>query len=360
MAPAKPRRTLRSIQFLRALAALGVVYYHAVDAGGNFALPSTGAWGVDVFFVISGFIIGTVTVQNRSRFLRRRIFRVVPLYWIATVGWAAAVLLFPWRANSTEVTLPGLVKSLLFIPYQMPQRDGPILQLGWTLEYEMFFYLVVAVLLWLLRDARKALIAAIVLLGLVVASGFLVPAAGFIGAFYQSTLLLEFLAGVLLSFAYRRIAPDPDAPPPPGARGARAAVYAASGALLVAALVVLVLQDLSLMPLIGEDRALSYGVPAVAVVAAALGLEPLIRDGRATRAVLRIGDASYAMYLFHPFVAVLLSQVILGGVIAAAGVPLRIALLLVTLAAVILVSIGIDRLVDAPIQRGLKRAFLRR
>ncbi|QBE49962.1 acyltransferase family protein [Leucobacter triazinivorans] len=350
-----PRRTVRSIQFLRALAALGVVYYHAVDAGGVFALPSTGAWGVDVFFVISGFIIGTVTVQNSAHFFRRRVFRVVPLYWIATLAWAAAVLLVPWREGSTEVDLPGLLKSFFFIPYQMPLREGPILQLGWTLNYEMFFYLVVAVMLVLLRTARPALWGAVLLLGALVVSGFIWPASEPSLAFYQSTLLLEFLSGVLLSFVYRRFGQA-------GRQSAGAAVRAigsgAGAAAALAALVVLVLQDLGVIPRLGELRAVYYGLPAVVLVAAALWLEPLIRDGRLTRALLAIGDASYAMYLFHPFVTVALSQVILGGVIATAGVPLRIVLLIMTLAAVILSSIAIDRWVDRPIQRGLKRGFL--
>ncbi|WP_449281448.1 acyltransferase family protein [Leucobacter sp.] len=351
-----PRRTVRSIQFLRALAALGVVYYHAVDAGGVFALPSTGAWGVDVFFVISGFIIGTVTVQNSTHFFRRRVFRVVPLYWIATLAWAAAVLLMPWRANSTEVDLPGLLKSLFFVPYQMPLREGPILQLGWTLNYEMFFYLAVAAMLWTLRGARRALWAAVVLLGALVVSGFVWPASDPSLAFYQSTLLLEFLSGVLLSFVYRRFAGAGlrRAAPP-----VRAAVSGLGVAASLAALLVLVLQDLWVIPRLGELRAVYYGVPAVVLVAAALLLEPLIRDGRLTRAMLEIGDASYAMYLFHPFVTVALSQVVLGGVIAVAGVPLRIVLLIVTLGAVILSSIAIDRWVDRPIQRALKRGLLR-
>lgn len=346
-----PRPTVRSIQFLRALAALGVVYYHAVDAGGVFALPSTGAWGVDVFFVISGFIIGMVTVQNSTRFFRRRVFRVVPLYWIATLAWAAAVLLMPWRSNSTEVDLPGLLKSLLFVPYQMPLRDGPILQLGWTLNYEMFFYVVVAAMLWVLRDSRRALRAALLLLGAFVITGFLWPAVDPSLAFYQSTLLLEFLAGVLISFGYRRFAPRLE-------RAPSAVIYAIAGIALVAALTALVLQDLRVIPRFGELRAVYYGAAAVVTVAAALCLEPLIRDGRLTRGLLEIGDASYAMYLFHPFVTVLLSQVILGGVIAAAGVPLRIVLLIGTLGVVVLSSIAIDRWVDRPIQRRLRRGLL--
>lgn len=361
-----PRPTLRGVQFLRALAAVAVVYYHAVDAGGIFGLPSTGSWGVDVFFVISGFIIGTITVKNSSHFFRRRVFRVVPLYWIATFAWIAAMMLMPGRVHSTQVDLPGLLKSLFFIPYQMPLRDGPILQLGWTLNYEMFFYTVVAIMLLLLRrNARRALVGTIIVIGAFAASGFLFPSSSYLLSFYQNPLLLEFLVGVLLAFLYRRwlrprggmLGADPLAQ-----RGSAAhtALNAIAGLLAIAALVWLVVHDVQFGPRYDEFRALAYGVPSVVLVAVALVLEPLIRDGRLTRALLAAGDGSYAIYLFHQFVLVAISQVLLGSVIASAGVPLRIALLLVTILAVILVSIGVDRWIDRPIQRLLKHALPRR
>lgn len=361
-----PRPTLRGIQFLRAFAAVAVVYYHSVDVGGVFGFPSTGAWGVDVFFVISGFIIGTITVKDSSHFFRRRVFRVVPLYWIATFAWITATLMVPERVNTTYVDALGLFKSLFFIPYQMPLRDGPILYLGWTLNYEMFFYVVVAVMLVLLRrNARRALFGTVIVIGAFAASGFLFPSSNFVLSYYQNPLLLEFLGGVLLAFVYRRwlrarggaLGADPLARKSPAAH---AALYAIAGLLAIAALVWLVVHDLHFGPRYDGYRVLAYGVPSVVLVAASLALEPLIRDGRVTRALIAAGDGSYAIYLFHQFILLFISQVLLASVIATAGVPLRIAILLCTILAVILVSIGVDRWIDRPIQRLLKLTLPRR
>lgn len=334
------------------------MYYHAVDAGGVFGLPSTGSWGVDIFFVISGFIICTISVQDNAHFFRRRVLRVVPLYWIATFGWIMAMLVMPGRVNSTHVDAGGIVRSLLFIPYQMPQRDGPILQLGWTLNYEMFFYLVVAVLLTVFaRNARRALIAAAIVIGLLSVSGFFFPASAHFLSFYQSSLLLEFVAGVGLSFAYRRFSRT-EMNVGGGSR-LRILFFGTAAALAIAALVVLVWHDLQFGARTDVSRAFFYGVPALVLVASSLALESLIRDGRTTRVLLEVGDGSYAVYLFHPFVLAAVSHVILADVIASAGVPMRILLLAGTMVLVIVAGIVINRWIDAPIQRFFRRRFSR-
>src|SRR5271166_3045280 len=137
---------LLSIQTLRALAALAVVAYHALqwDRGGF----DVGRAGVDVFFVISGFIMWRVTagrdVPPRA-FLWRRFTRVAPLYWLATLGVLAVALV--WPAFLPEVR-PGwrhLVLSLAFIPHLDPRGlPFPTLPPGWTLDYEAVFYAIFA------------------------------------------------------------------------------------------------------------------------------------------------------------------------------------------------------------------------
>ncbi|MHA3722258.1 acyltransferase family protein [Leucobacter sp. HY1910] len=352
------------MQFLRALAALAVVYFHAVAEGGIFALPGTGPWGVDVFFVISGFIIGTVVFGSRKQFLRRRVIRVVPLYWIATLTWAAAVLLMPWRANSTVVDAGGLIKSLLFIPYAMPERMGPILQIGWTLNYEMFFYLLVGTLLLCVRSTRTALILVGVALVLLVFSGVIWPGSSPALRFYQDPILLEFLAGLGVALVYRRVLARATSALPVKTLGASHGATAwawlgIAGLGAVFALGVLIAQDLGIISLVSDVRALYYGIPAVLLLVCALVLEPLIRDGLVTRVLLEIGDASYAMYLFHPIVTVFISQVLLGDVIRGAATSMRVMLLIATMIAVTFVSIFINRIIDAPIQRLLRQRLTR-
>ena len=158
---------LHSIQLLRGIAALLVVFYHACslqlltissENAGNAVLGgvfASGFAGVDLFFVISGFIMVWVTRRTEpglpgvGEFLFARITRIYPLWW-AAAALAAAYYLFlhvpdandpAWRAALQEGEAAGfLVKSFLLIP----QPDLPVLSLGWTLMHEMYFYAVFA------------------------------------------------------------------------------------------------------------------------------------------------------------------------------------------------------------------------
>jgi len=136
-----------NLQLLRGLAALGVSFYHS-----DFQIVrgiSTEFYGVSIFFAISGFIITHVTRQDSTGFLLKRLVRVVPLYWIAT----AVFFIF------TPYTWPHLLESLLFVPADKP----PVLRVGWTLNYEMFFYVLFGVAL-AISKRWAPLIAAVVLL----------------------------------------------------------------------------------------------------------------------------------------------------------------------------------------------------
>src|SRR5690242_14114495 len=110
---------IRSIQYLRGLAALGVLAFHAAErAGGTFDL---GAAGVDVFFVISGFIMWVIAAERPTTpaaFLSRRIQRIVPLYWAVTLTVAAVAVLVPGSFPRLQVSWAAVLKSLLFVPYE--------------------------------------------------------------------------------------------------------------------------------------------------------------------------------------------------------------------------------------------------
>jgi peptidoglycan/LPS O-acetylase OafA/YrhL len=130
-------KTIKSIQLLRAIAALSVVYVHCTT-GGGYKFPSTGSFGVDIFFIISGFIIAYMVERNTERFFIKRVFRVAPLYIITTIMMIMIVVIFPNIIRSTTVTLSGFIKSVLFIPGR--ENGGvPIFGQGWTLNFEMFF-----------------------------------------------------------------------------------------------------------------------------------------------------------------------------------------------------------------------------
>jgi peptidoglycan/LPS O-acetylase OafA/YrhL len=296
---------LQSIQACRALAALLVVHVHAtvmartyserygsLDALSNafYNTPSIGQLGVDLFFVISGFIMIFVTHSLPSSrasvrsFLERRIARIVPLYWFFTFLLAALIALAPGVVVHGELSGTYLLKSLLFVP--VLRTDGelmPVLPPGWTLSFEMFFYLCLALLLFLPARYRVWLIS----LGFLslVGVGFAFPADQKqpILRVLTSPLLLEFLYGCWISTLVLagRI-------PGPGL----SSLCVAAGILGFVAAFFLPLQPV---------RHFSWGIPSALLI---YGLVCLERNNslRMPRFLLRIGDASYSLYLAHWFV----------------------------------------------------------
>jgi exopolysaccharide production protein ExoZ len=276
---------IQPIQFLRAIAALMVVWHHAREQLSNlkFLFPSeSGNSGVDLFFVISGFIMVVTTskkqVSARS-FLLRRIVRVVPLYWLLTLSVVTIAMFAPQLLRSTDISAPHVIQSLLFIPHLSPTHLGtawPVLVPGWTLNYEMYFYAVFACTLLLNLRYRFAALTA--LLGSLVLAGlFLGSLRGPVMATYTSPLLLEFLVGAVLGrlWVTDRV------------------ILAAWGAALcvVIGFALLMWRDAPLAPL---AQILGSGL----VVAGALN--PRFREWR-NRPMLALGDASYSIYLTHLF-----------------------------------------------------------
>ncbi|WP_243371705.1 acyltransferase family protein [Microvirga solisilvae] len=286
------------IQILRACAALAVAIHHAqFDAaalagrfGGSFHPFEAIPWaaGVDIFFVISGFII-VYSSQKLAEapgaagvFLTRRLGRVVPLYWSATGLYLALALAVPGVLNS-EVLEPGFIlASYLFIPLARP--DGlvqPLYSLGWTLNYEIYFYLLFAMTLaWPLKRSVPVLItvmAATVALGRFVTLPLPL-------SFWTNPIVLEFAFGMMLGLLKVE-----------GFTLSRAW----RGALFISGLGLLVVWAHAGLP-----RAIAYGLPAALLVAAAaLGAERLVQPtGWFVRVGSALGDASYALYLVHPFV----------------------------------------------------------
>lgn len=262
-------KPLLSAQYLRALASIGVVAFHTGRA------TILGQAGVDVFFVISGFIMWMVTIKPISpgQFLWHRVVRVVPLYWIATLIMAAL------RGASP----PDALQSLLFLPY----RDGaghvwPVLVQGWTLNFEMFFYLLFAAVLVIPR--RFQLLSLTFVLGALSAIGIALRPHGAALHTYTNPLFMEFLAGVWLSEIVR-LGKFP---------GFKTAV-----AMLVAGLLGFLISLRNPAPDLW--RFVVWGVPSLLVVSGAISIE--LRRGMPTIETLKLlGDGSYSIYLFHPFV----------------------------------------------------------
>ncbi|QXO17236.1 acyltransferase family protein [Vibrio ostreae] len=153
---------LQSLQILRALAAWLVVYHHFMQVFYNFNYNSflgeffsyRGGFGVDVFFVLSGFVMYSSINSNSNTspviFFVKRLFRIFPAYWFYTFSFVFLILLIPSGLSERVFTLESLVLSLFFIPHQNPTGLGvyPLLTVGWTLNFEMMFYLILSVCLF--------------------------------------------------------------------------------------------------------------------------------------------------------------------------------------------------------------------
>src|SRR5450432_1900019 len=197
----KPRPLeLQSIQALRALAATTVIFAHV-------QFINRGGFGVNIFFVISGFIICYMSSLNPSYFWLKRIFRIVPLYWMGTVGVFLIALAAPNLLNYTTARPDELWKSLFFIPFVKESgRMAPILFLGWTLEYEMFFYLVFAAAL-AINKKRDGWLAILMLSVVAIAGRLAHPSSTFL-SFYSNPIIMEFALGILAFYAWKKWRPS--------------------------------------------------------------------------------------------------------------------------------------------------------
>ncbi|WP_419689850.1 acyltransferase family protein [Burkholderia theae] len=278
-----PRAFFPNIQAARAFAALAVVAYHM------HVLPF-GQAGVDVFFVISGFIMSCVAPDEGRAFFRKRLVRIVPLYWVTTLGIYAIAVLRPHWLNTTTAAPEYLVKSLLFVPYVKENGHwGPLNLNGWTLEYEMLFYLAVAASLGVARARYATALAALVLAFLGVAMA-IAGTPGTIVHHLGQPFVLEFGLGVLAyrvlqTLIARRIA----VPVWMCAAAATAAVAAISLPHAV----------------FGTPQAFTrvalWGVPACVLIVSLAALD-MRNQSLSNRIVASLGAASYSIYLIHPYV----------------------------------------------------------
>ncbi len=290
---------LGSIQILRGVAALLVVIAHVIEHPLT-QIPNaafvTGRFGVDIFFVISGFVIVYVTPDGPFApfgFAARRILRIVPLYWACTVAVFALAIVAPSAFKQTPADWTYFLHSLVFVP--MPRPGGandwrPLLKLGWSLQYEMFFYLLIGLLFWCRSRLQRATIATVVLVPLVALSLVVEPRADLF-AHYANVNHLGFLAGVWLAVAHRAGIFD-------RIRDGDLAPAAAVATLAVAAMTVLYGDTMPEILMIWDQVPMT--IAAAAIVATGLYAEAWSR-GR-NRLLERVGDWSYSLYLTHMFV----------------------------------------------------------
>jgi exopolysaccharide production protein ExoZ len=345
MSERRPPRVILPIQYLRGVAALMVVWHHAAGqvTGMSTLVPwRFGTSGVDLFFVISGFIMVVTTAGtgiSPVEFWRRRVVRIVPLYWLLTLLMVAIALIAPTLFTTLKVAAATLVQSLLFIPHfsrSFPGIVWPLLVPGWTLNFEMFFYAVFGLTLFL--PERSRLLPLVTFFVLLTAIGFAFgPFASAAAQTYTHPMLLEFAAGAALGAWWLT--------------GRWRLPRALSFAIVAAGAVLLVFRD-------QEPFGMSTQiVGAVLVVIGALNARfsswrsPLLQA---------LGDASYSLYLTHIFTLGAL-RLIWSKLVP--GAPALASTLVFMLVALLVCSIAgwiVYRWVETPLlwrlNRGRKRA----
>lgn len=360
VAPPREASHLVGLQALRAVAAMMVVVKHAsqVTSGASPWLD-LGEAGVDIFFVISGFVMAWTTrlgappaaaaarADERWRetraFVGKRLLRIVPLYWLASL-WTARRELAQGHFGTP------LLKDFFFVPHASvaeAHRIFPLLTPGWTLNYEMFFYALVA--LSLLAPLRRPWLL-LGVLAVLAATGSALPGADFTvpdepfawqGAaddsaalllhFYTSNILLEFGFGVMLAGWMRRHAA------PAWPRWIFFLLALAGFAGLAA--------GHAFWP-----RGLCQGLPAALIVwSATLAL----RGWRLPRTEL-LGAASYAIYLFH-WASFGLTKPLAARLGETDGHPARIAALIgADVLVAVVAGVVVHVLVERPFMRAVK------
>ncbi|WP_407147330.1 acyltransferase family protein [Bradyrhizobium sp. ORS 86] len=273
---------LLSIQYLRAFAAFGVVAFHAQGLTYGRALV-IGSAGVDIFFVVSGFVMWTVSAhrtQTPAEFIANRIVRIVPMYWFVTICFVAAAIAFPALFPRLVVSASHTLASLFFVPMRSPSNGEiwPVVVPGWTLNCEMFFYAIFALALFL-DNVRRLVFLALTFFALILV-GRLYTGDNPPITFYTDPIMLEFPMGILLGRAFEQDRL-------PRLRWGHAAL--AAGLLLFAA---------SAWLAIDSPRVLVWGIPAFLLVAGAVIVEKN-RSVRIVPALVLLGDASYSIYLTH-------------------------------------------------------------
>ena len=325
--------TINNLQYLRGLAALMVVFAHSSYVYINPTM--FGAAGVDIFFFISGSVIYLSYGKSKTgpfHFFYRRASRVVPLYWIVNIFYATKFYL----TNEPNFTLKYFICSLFFIPQHSSMYAGkiwPLVVQGWTLNYEMLFYLIFTISIWL--SQKKAVIfAGLLIIALTVVGGLLSPADSVL-AFYSRPQILEFVGGMALAHAHT------------------------SGWLTKRPWLGLGL-PIGAMLLLGAEESEAYtqgiawGIAGGLIVLGAMALEGwwVSRSAWLPRV---LGDASYSIYITHLLTFhVLCKLVTSGGIVAGLGFW---GLAAANLCASAIVGVFLYWLVERPILTAMRRAW---
>ena len=341
----KPAR-IQILQVVRLFAASMIILYHTDLIG------SRGSFGVEVFFVLSGFLAVYTTSRpvRAGSYLLKRLIRLLPLYWIFTVLTFLILNLKPGISNMSDEDPLHFLYSMLFIPYVgRTNLVLPILAVGWTVNFELAFSLLFALSL-LISHRHRVLVCSLLLLALVAAGLLIKPEPLFI-KYYTDVLFFDFFLGVAAGWLWERLRRSvPDGRPV--LSGLPAPLRIPVSVLLAA------LSLFCVWFLVTNGRfpvkmhvAFRFGFPAVVLV---LSLLLLLEQTRFPPLVLSLGEMTYSVYLVEYFTTSVYKRLVPEGI----GLPLRVLSLLLLFAVTFALSVIPYRLIEVRLSSRLRRLCL--
>lgn len=296
---------------MRGIAALLVVFFHIatmlnVDGGPRSnalgAFWARGFAGVDMFFVISGFIMVYVTshlqpsLESARKFFTARLTRIYPLWWVfALLMMAYFMLAYGQPAPPDRVSADGVLPYVMKSLFLLPQETVPVLGLGWTLIHEMLFYLLFALGLLLPRKFLPIwlLVWAAIIAG---ASAYNMPPnhAGSFWLLFTSPLNLEFILGAFVAIWLT------------GDKGKSSGLFLWLGLLGFA--IALMVHITGKPGVFLWKRVLVFGLPSAAMILGAVWLERQCKL-KIPGFLSHLGDWSYSLYLAHFLVLLALRRI---------------------------------------------------
>ena len=278
-----------SIQYLRGIASLLVLLEHIAWKGAqhlNHPLDwfHIGGGGVDIFFIISGFIMAFTTSGKYGAlgkvfaFMKKRFLRILPLYWLLTIVALIVFMILPDWVNTSggKTNIPF---SFLLIP-----SDGKfLLQNGWTLSIEFYFYFLFAFGL-IFRESIGRIVTFFILMSLFIIGLFAEPE-GLYTNFLANPVLIEFVVGILIFYFYRRQFNIPIIIP----------------CIMITVSIFLFVELNSHNGVFTRWRVVDFGIPSFLLCFGVVLLEKQIVKKK-FKALQNLGDSSYSLYLVHPFV----------------------------------------------------------
>lgn len=219
-------------------------------------------------------------------FLVRRLIRIAPAYWIFTVAMITATYLFAAHISHPLLDAGNVISSFVFFPHDNAYgKPYPVLMLGWTLNYEFFFYVIFGISLILSRKSGLTLIFAVI--GILALAGIGEVFHNQPWQFWTNPIILEFLFGISLAAAYRQ--------------GLRVSGLSSLSLFAAGFASMYIGKQMGIAGEMWTWRFLWMGLPAVAICAAGVLCNHETEFGLLKKSLVFLGDASYALYLSHPF-----------------------------------------------------------